>query len=166
MVAWRFLFGHFPWYPTVQPIPFRPLALHRPPWRNFLTLKKREVRASETSVSTYSPKRFQNPEYIYQYQTRESGMLPAYMWEVSISDPSHYTDYISPLNAELSPICHLLALLGGATIVVFSRLRVKVFSFFICSGPPDTFRGVISNYVRTYFLYIISSFLVTVILLL
>jgi len=28
----------------------------------------------------------------------------------------------NPLNAELNPICHLLALLGGATIVVFSRL--------------------------------------------
>jgi len=30
----------------------------------------------------------------------------------------------NPLNAELNPICHLLALLGGATIVV-SRLRVN-----------------------------------------
>jgi hypothetical protein len=40
----------------------------------------------------------------------------------------HYaviTTRISPLNAELNPICHLLALLGGATIVVVSRLRVK-----------------------------------------
>ena len=32
---------------------------------------------------------------------------------------------LDPLNAELNPICHLLALLGGATIVVVSRLRVK-----------------------------------------
>jgi hypothetical protein len=32
---------------------------------------------------------------------------------------------VNPLNAELNPICNLLALLGGATIVVFSRLRVK-----------------------------------------
>ena len=32
---------------------------------------------------------------------------------------------LNPLNAELNPICHLLALLGGATIVVISRLRVK-----------------------------------------
>jgi hypothetical protein len=32
----------------------------------------------------------------------------------------------NPLNAELNPICHLLALLGGATIVVVSRLGVKV----------------------------------------
>ena len=33
--------------------------------------------------------------------------------------------HINPLNAELNPICHLLALLGGATIVVVSRLRVN-----------------------------------------
>ena len=32
---------------------------------------------------------------------------------------------INPLNAELNPTCHFLALLGGATIVVVSRLRVK-----------------------------------------
>jgi len=33
--------------------------------------------------------------------------------------------WVNPLNAELNPICHLLALLGGAIIVVVSRLRVK-----------------------------------------
>jgi hypothetical protein len=33
---------------------------------------------------------------------------------------------INPLNAELNPICQLLALLGGATIVVVSKLRVKL----------------------------------------
>jgi hypothetical protein len=32
---------------------------------------------------------------------------------------------INPLNAKLNPICHLLALLRGATIVDVSRLRVK-----------------------------------------
>jgi len=36
-----------------------------------------------------------------------------------------YDEEINPLNTELNPICHLLALLGGATIVVVSRLRVK-----------------------------------------
>jgi hypothetical protein len=39
---------------------------------------------------------------------------------------SHVTQiqgcYFNPLKAELNPICHLLALLGGATIVVVSRL--------------------------------------------
>jgi hypothetical protein len=37
-----------------------------------------------------------------------------------------WEDNINPLNDELNPICHLLALLGGATIVVVSRLRVKM----------------------------------------
>jgi len=36
-----------------------------------------------------------------------------------------YSFEINPLNAELNPICHLLALLGGATIVVVSRLGVN-----------------------------------------
>jgi hypothetical protein len=41
------------------------------------------------------------------------------------ADPSPlYSAEFNPLNAELNPICHLLALLGGATIVVVSRLRV------------------------------------------
>ena len=36
---------------------------------------------------------------------------------------------LNPLNAELNPICHLLLLLlGGATIVVVSRLRVNALS--------------------------------------
>src|SRR5215510_1296041 len=34
-----------------------------------------------------------------------------------------------PLNAELNPTCHLLALLEGATIVVVSRLRVNILQF-------------------------------------
>jgi len=33
---------------------------------------------------------------------------------------------LNHLNAELNPICHLLALLGGATIVVVSRLMVNM----------------------------------------
>jgi hypothetical protein len=36
---------------------------------------------------------------------------------------------VNPLNAELNLICHMLALLGGATIVVVSRLRVKLYEF-------------------------------------
>ena len=36
-----------------------------------------------------------------------------------------FNSAFNPLKAELNPICHLLALLVGATIVVVSRLRVK-----------------------------------------
>ena len=52
------------------------------------------------------------------------------------------TIYINPLNAELNPICHLLALLGDATIVVVSRLRVKQDNLFapvpkLIFSPPS-----------------------------
>jgi len=33
--------------------------------------------------------------------------------------------YFNPLNAELNPICHLLALLGAHHILHISRIRIK-----------------------------------------
>jgi hypothetical protein len=33
--------------------------------------------------------------------------------------------HINPLNAELNPICHLLALLGAHHILQVNRIRVK-----------------------------------------
>ena len=44
---------------------------------------------------------------------------------IVVQKPSNPT-YINPLNAELNPICHLLALLEGATIVDVSGLRVNL----------------------------------------
>ena len=41
----------------------------------------------------------------------------------------HSSQAFNPLNAELNPICHLLALLGGATVVVVSRLRVNFYPY-------------------------------------
>ena len=38
----------------------------------------------------------------------------------------YYITYLNPLNAELNPICHLLALLGAHHIFHISGLRVKV----------------------------------------
>ena len=38
---------------------------------------------------------------------------------------SHWTEFINPLNAELNPICHLLALVGARHIVHVSRISVK-----------------------------------------
>jgi len=37
-----------------------------------------------------------------------------------------WEDNINPLNAELNPICHLLALLGVHHFLHFSRIRVKM----------------------------------------
>jgi hypothetical protein len=47
--------------------------------------------------------------------------------------------YLNLLNAELNPICHLLALLAGATIVVVSRLRVKQNAVLVGKNCPLTF---------------------------
>ena len=48
-----------------------------------------------------------------------------YHYDILQNGFKYYTErWINPLKAELNPICHLLALLGGATIVVVSRLRL------------------------------------------
>jgi len=52
--------------------------------------------------------------------------------------------YLDPLNAELNPICHLLALLGGSTVVVVSRLRVNTRRQNLTFGTScQTFTGYI-----------------------
>ena len=38
---------------------------------------------------------------------------------------------INPLNAELNPICHLLALLGARHILHVNRIRVNVHRLFL-----------------------------------
>ena len=58
----------------------------------------------------------------------------AYMAKATIAEgkrplgiPKRRSKYgINPLNAELSPICHLLALLGAHHILHVSRIRVNV----------------------------------------
>ena len=56
-------------------------------------------------------------------------LLGGFSWNLIFEDFSKICwenwSFFNPLNAELNPICHLLALLGGATIVDVSRLRVK-----------------------------------------
>jgi hypothetical protein len=42
----------------------------------------------------------------------------------------HRWNIINPLNAELNPICHLLALLGAHLIFHVSRIRVTCISIF------------------------------------
>jgi hypothetical protein len=59
----------------------------------------------------------------------------------------------NPLNAELNPICHLLALLGGATIVVVSRLRVNVVYGISCCYLPRS-----NSPLRTSYDVVVSEF--------
>jgi hypothetical protein len=54
--------------------------------------------------------------------------------------------YIYPLNAELNPICHLLALLGAHHILHISRIRVKrqsaTMDGYLDSHERHSFRGM------------------------
>ena len=45
----------------------------------------------------------------------------SFLLQMRVSSP-----FLNPLNAELNPICHLLALLGAHPILHISRIRVKV----------------------------------------
>ena len=60
----------------------------------------------------------------------------------------------NPLNAELNPICHLLALLGGATIVVVSWLRVN--SEAMAPLSPEAFSLPLSLKFACYVLWSIT----------
>ena len=58
---------------------------------------------------------------------------------------------INPLNAELNPPCHLLALLGAHHILHVSRIRVKKKSTFIMTGIrtayfPDKLRSITTHF--------------------
>ena len=55
---------------------------------------------------------------------------------------------LNPLNAELNPIYHLLVLLGGATIVVVSRLRVKICGFYLWRSWSGFYSSITENTVR------------------
>jgi len=56
---------------------------------------------------------------------------------------------VNPLNAELNPICHLLALLGGHLIFHVSRIRVNVVSVLILKNVLWVcFCTVFTNFVK------------------
>jgi hypothetical protein len=61
---------------------------------------------------------------VYVWHTRKIGSSMSPLWELQIS---YHT--FNPLNAELNPICHLLALLGAHHILHVSRIRVKMHHF-------------------------------------
>ena len=46
--------------------------------------------------------------------------------------------HVNPLNAELNPICHLLALLGAHHILHISRIRVKICKIIFNIISPST----------------------------
>jgi hypothetical protein len=53
-----------------------------------------------------------------------------------------HPNQVNPLNAELNPICHLLALLGAHPILHVSRIRVNPMSVVERHSPQDELRSV------------------------
>ena len=47
------------------------------------------------------------------------------MWTIKIVNKGLSSRPFNPLNAELNPICHLLALLGSHRILHVSKIRVN-----------------------------------------
>jgi len=68
---------------------------------------------------------------------------------------SYFAVFINPLNADLNPICHLLALLGVHNILHVSRVRVKqptMLRFDVISNV--ILHGTLINYLNVFsFLY-------------
>jgi len=67
------------------------------------------------------------------FQTKKDFMLKSGNWN---------TESFNPLNAELNPICYLLALLGAQNFLHVSRIRVKLLTLrrlmpyiYICGAP-------------------------------
>ena len=46
--------------------------------------------------------------------------IQSFLFQMRVSSP-----FLNPLNAELNPICHMLALLGAHHILHVGRIRVK-----------------------------------------
>jgi len=64
-----------------------------------------------------------------EYVSKQLVLYPCtiHSWKVTASQPKHLAqpDVLNPLNAELNPICYLLALLGAHHILNISRIRVN-----------------------------------------
>ena len=56
---------------------------------------------------------------------------------------------INPLNAELNPICHLLALLGAYPILHISRIRFKVGGTIFYSDASAMFYCITNKYINS-----------------
>ena len=81
-----------------------------------------------TSEKCYSIFVFQPSQYIYSHTRRANSKNKRNRFRNS--DVYIYI-YINPLNVELNPIRHLLALVGARHIVHFSRVRVNTFVVFL-----------------------------------
>jgi len=87
----------------------------------------------QVKISGCPPDKFKNPS-----ASGSSGNLKPGVNQVIKKYCSLLTQCINPLNTELNPIYHLLALLGAHHILHVSRVRVKVWKNFAILGVTST----------------------------
>jgi hypothetical protein len=66
----------------------------------------------------------------------------------------YFVKFLNPLNAELNPICHLLALVGAQHIFHVSGVRVNVFGFLtknVLSNENTSSLGMLLRVCRGYY---------------
>jgi len=61
----------------------------------------------------------------YERKGSHTTFIPIMLFVEEACSRKHIRLTFNPLNAELNPICHLLALLGGHHILHVGRIRVK-----------------------------------------
>jgi hypothetical protein len=75
------------------------------------------------------------------------------VWCSGIKIYNHLPPALNPLNAELNPICHLLALLGAHHILHISRIRVKQLSHDI-----PKFKAALKRFLLTKSFYTLEEY--------
>jgi len=71
------------------------------------------------------------------------------VWDVTLCDLLNAVGSVNPLNAELNPICHLLALLGVHHFLHVSRIRINLL-FVICPMTVHVSKMSVPFYQNTW----------------
>ena len=96
----------------------------------YLPMKMEQTECSETSAYTiqtpgnYPEENIQHTELGESLKSRRILMMTG---EGVMILKDAVVAYFKPLNAEINPMCHLLALLGAHPILHVSRIRVKMY---------------------------------------
>jgi len=129
------------------------------------TVVTTQMRAPVFAVSAI---RFMNAGCQYWYRppwSRSPDAICHILIYILLSSPSHDSQFclhcacFNPLNAELNPICHLLALLEAHHIFHVSGFRVNQVACIFCRSVifVTDFRNIVAHFIRvSYFIWFLT----------